>query len=149
MKQPSVGQPALASAFQQIAKPAKSNKTKRKYPPPFSLRLSAEERAYLEEKAGHRPLGAYIRETLLGERANKRKILRKPHINDQQIATVLSALGDSRLASNLNQLAYQANIGSLEVTEELEQELEHAYQAIIAMRDALFMALGMQSGGGA
>ena len=84
---------------------------------------------------------------MLGDRAHSRKSRRRPTVDDQKIAAVLSALGDSRLASNLNQLAYQANIGSLEVTQELERELEYAYKAIIAMRDTLFMALGMKSGG--
>ncbi len=39
---------------------------KRKTPPPFSLRLSFEERARLERDAGDMPLGAYIRERLFG-----------------------------------------------------------------------------------
>ena len=78
------------------AERTKLRKSKPKYPPPFSLRLSNDERAYLEVLAGNQPLGAYIRETLLGERANKRKTLRKPHINDQKIAEVLAALGDTQ-----------------------------------------------------
>ena len=34
---------------------------KAKYPPPFSLRLTYEERAFLEAEAGGKPLGAYER----------------------------------------------------------------------------------------
>lgn len=46
-------------------------------PAPFSLRLSTKERAYLEELAGKRPIGAYIRDRLLGEKAVKRRRFRK------------------------------------------------------------------------
>tara|TARA_A200000113_G_C8862255_1_gene353668 strand:- start:1842 stop:2087 length:246 start_codon:yes stop_codon:yes gene_type:complete len=42
-----------------------SNDTKTKKPTPFSLRLSVEERQLLDELAGTKPLGAYVRETLL------------------------------------------------------------------------------------
>jgi hypothetical protein len=44
---------------------------KNKYPPPFSLRLTYEERAILEAEADGKPLGAYIRERLLGEKASR------------------------------------------------------------------------------
>ncbi len=122
------------------------NKPKPSYPAPFSIRLSGEERAYLERQAGNKPLGVYIRAVLLGERAAKRRVLRKPTVDRQQIATVLAALGDTRLSSNLNQLAKHANMGTLDVSRDIEQELEEAYQAVIAMRNALFMALGMKPG---
>ncbi len=43
-------------------------KTKqKKRPAPFPIRLSPEEHAYLEHRAGNRPLGTYAREVLLGE----------------------------------------------------------------------------------
>ena len=39
-----------------------------------------------------------------------------------------------------------ANTGTLDVSEEVEQQLQDAYAAIIAMREALFIALGLRSG---
>lgn len=120
---------------------------KPKAPPPFSIRLSAEERAYLNEKAGNQPLGVYIRATLLGDRSEKRRVLRKPTLDDQKVTSLLAALGESHLSSNLNQLARHANMGTLDVSRDVERELNDAYKAVIAMRDALFMALGMRSGG--
>ena len=148
---PSPNSKALRAVFHTKtgeAERTKPKKPKPKSPPPFSLRLSNDERAYLEALAGNQPLGAYIRETLLVERANKRKTLRKPHINDQKIAEVLAALGDTRLSSNLNQLAKHANMGTIDVSLDTEKELEYAYQAILAMRNALFMALGMDASAG-
>ncbi|VAW36222.1 Glycosyltransferase [hydrothermal vent metagenome] len=115
---------------------------------PFSIRFSKEERSYLEQQAGNRPLGAYIRDELLAEKAQKRRTMRKPSIEDGQYATLLAALGQSRLSSNLNQLSKHANTGTLDVSEDIEQQLQDACQAILAMRKALFIALGLRSGGG-
>ena len=114
---------------------------------PFAVRLTDDERAYLKKKAGTRPLGTYIRECVLGDQGVKRKTYRQPKVNDKQLATVLAALGDSRLSSNVNQLARAVNTGTLDVTQDIEQQLEEAYEAILAMREALFMALGLKCGG--
>ncbi len=61
------------------------------------------------------------------------------------LAQLLGALGKSRLASNLNQIAKAANIGALPVTEELEAELHTACAEIGEMRDTLMTALGKAS----
>jgi hypothetical protein len=116
-----------------------------KPPAPFSLRLSPEERAYLDRQAGGRPLGAYIRERLLGDQARKRQVRRKPKVDDKRIALVLAELGGSRLSSNLNQLAKAANMGTLDVSRDVEQELREACRAVLAMRDALIAALGLRA----
>lgn len=47
--------------------PTNSSKNN-KIPTPFSLRLTFEERAALEQEAGDEPLGAYIRKKLLGSK---------------------------------------------------------------------------------
>lgn len=118
-----------------IKKPKPSDK-------PFSVRLSADERAYLREWAGNRPLGAFMRETVLEVLAKKRRKQRRPQVDDRQLASVLAVLGESRLSSNLNQLARHANMGTLDISPEIEQELHDAYKAVVAMRDALLAALG-------
>lgn len=138
---------SLTEAFGQAAagtapEPQKPHKLK-----PFSIRFSREERTYLEELAGKQPLGAYIRDQLLGDKAQKRRKSRKPALEDGQYAALLAALGESRLSSNLNQLAHHANTGTLDVTESTERQLQDAYDAILAMREALFTALGLKSGG--
>ncbi len=136
----------LSPSFAFVAESAKPVRGKK--PSPFSLRLSADERANLQAQAGGRPLGAFIRERLLGEQAEKRRFQRKPRIDDKQAAMLLAELGHSRLSSNLNQLAKHANTGSLDVSPEVERELHDAYLAVLAMRDALMAALGLKSGGG-
>lgn len=142
-------QTTLSETFQNASTGApKSIPGEGKKHSPFSIRLSEEERKHLEQLAGNRPLGAYIRDQLLGEKAHKRRALRKPTVGDEQYATLLAALGQSRLSSNLNQLAKHANMGILDVSGEVEQQLQDACQAVLAMRDVLFVALGLKAGGG-
>ena len=121
-------------------------KTKNSRPAPFCIRLSSEERAYLEHMAGNKPIGAYIREKLLGDKVQKRRTSRRPKIEQKQYASLLAALGESRLSNNLNQLTKHVNMGTLELSDDVEQQLADAYKAIIAMREALFIALGMKAG---
>ena len=88
-----------------------------KYPPPFSLRLTFEERAALEQAAAGMPLGAYIRSRLFDGDLPPRRTRGKFPVKDQQaLGKVLGELGKSRFANNLNQLARAANTGSLPVT---------------------------------
>lgn len=142
-------QTALSDVFHHVETGApKSAASKKKGHSPFSVRLSEEERKYLEQRAGNRPLGAYIRDQLLGEKAQKRRKLRKPTLEDGQYAALLAALGQSRLSSNLNQLAKHANTGTLDVSGDTEQQLQDACAAVLAMREALFVALRLRSGGG-
>lgn len=120
-----------------------------KYPPPFSLRLSAQERARLESEAAGKTVGAYIRERLFGEDAAPRKRRGNSPLKDHEaLGRVLGALGQSRLSSNLNQLAKAANMGSLPVTPETEAELKAACREVSALRDELLRALGKSPGDG-
>ncbi|MCT8970781.1 hypothetical protein [Microbaculum marinisediminis] len=134
----------LPHDFNRLAEP----KTEKK-PAPFSLRLSFGERTRLEQDAGDKPLGAYIRERLFGKDAKPRKGTGKRPIKDQQaLGRVLGALGRSRLASNLNQLAKAVNTGSLPVTPDTEKEIREACKAVTDMRDDLRRALGRNPEGG-
>ncbi len=99
--------------------------------------------------AGGRSLGAYIRERLLGERVHHRRTPRRPNIDEKQLAAVLAELGHSRLSSNLNQLARAVNMGTLDLSQDVEQELRDACRAVSAMRDTLIYALGLKSGASA
>ncbi len=60
------------------------------------------------------------------------------------LAKGLALLGRSRLASNLNQLAYAVNIGSLPVTPETEQELFAALRDVRELRRLFLSALGLK-----
>jgi hypothetical protein len=89
--------------------------------PPFSLRLTFEERAKLERDAAGMALGAYIRSRLLdAETVAPRKRGKFPVKDHQALAQLLGLLGQSRLANNVNQLARAANTGSLAVTPDTE-----------------------------
>lgn len=57
---------------------------------------------------------------------------------------MLGGLGQSRLASNVNQLAKAANMGALPVSPEVEAELLESCAAIREMREALVKALGVR-----
>ena len=116
---------------------------KAKYPPPFSLRLTYEERAFLEAEADGKPLGAYIREKILGEKASARTRRGNSPVKDKEaLGRVMGALGASRLFANLNQLARAVNSGSLPVTSETEAELKDACKEVADMRADLLRALG-------
>ncbi|MCI0667175.1 MAG: hypothetical protein L0Y38_00440 [Methylococcaceae bacterium] len=126
-----------------------TNRVKQNSASPFSLRLSADERARLNEQAGSQPLGAYIRSCLFGQDTKKRRPVRRPGLDHQKLALVLSELGRSRLASNMNQLAKAANIGTLDFSESVVGELQEACRAIAQMREMLIAALGLKPEGGA
>lgn len=119
----------------------------RKYPPPFSLRLTFEERARLERDAAGMSLGAYIRSRLFGDDVPPRRTRGKFPVKDKAaLAKVLAALGASRLSQNLNQLARAVNIGALPVTPETDADLRDACRAVVDMRDELLRALGKMPG---
>jgi len=137
-----------ASGAAHNAAPARDDRRKRPsetYTPPFSIRLSFEERAKLEAAAAGQPLGAFIRETLFGSDMQPRRRRGKEPVADHQVlAQVLAALGASRLSSNLNQLAHSANIGALPVLPETEEALQDACEDIRRMRRMLMISLGHQ-----
>ncbi len=127
--------------------PSNSSKNS-KLPTPFSLRLTFEERAALEQSAGNRPLGAYIRSKLFsGTEAPRRRRsrTRKPLKDEKALSELLGKLGESRLASNVNQLAKAANSGSLPVTPDTEKALQNACDDVRTMRILLMQALGYYS----
>jgi len=132
--------PAAKSAF----KGAGGSAPRKPVPRPFSVRLSLAERQRLEREAGSRPLGAYIRERLLGADTEQRKISRKPKVDEQSIAQLLAALGRLRLSQNLNQIAKAAHMGALPVTKDLTRELHEACADVKAMRADLIAALGLK-----
>ena len=104
---------------------------------PFSIRFTLEEREYLETQAGPQHLGAFIREQLLDAQSKKRRVLRKPKMDDKNVAMVLSLFGDQRIASNLNQLAKHANMGTLDCDDKVIAQIQSACAAMIAVRNYL------------
>lgn len=90
------------------------------------------------------PLGAYILERVFNEEATPRRRRGKNPVKDHQaLAQVLGKLGQSRLSSNLNQLARSANTGSLPVTPDTEAALIEAVAEIREIRRLLIQALNL------
>lgn len=80
---------------------------------------------------------------MLGEQVEKRRKIKKPTPDTALLALVLGEFGRSRMASNINQLAKAANIGTLDVTPETEREIVQACAEIQAIRMLLITALGV------
>ncbi|MHC3925304.1 plasmid mobilization relaxosome protein MobC [Brevundimonas sp. LPMIX5] len=112
---------------------------------PFSVRLSPEERARLEREAAGLSLGVYIRSRLFGADATPppRSRGKFPVKDHKALAQALGLLGQSRIASNLNQLARAAHLGSLPVDGSVETDLTEAVHAVAEIRALLMVALGL------
>ncbi len=133
--------PEARKSFNGVAgKPDKAKPTRA-----FAIRFTNDELAYLRDKAGGLPLGTYCRQELLGSNVDKGRKQRQPKVDQKEVAALLAGLGHSKMSSNLNQLAKAANTGTLPLSSEVEEQLQDAYAAVIAMREALFMALGLRS----
>lgn len=128
---------AVAPAFSTVVR------KKKRAPSPLTLRLTPEERERLEEMAAGMTLSAYVRACVFAEESKRRKLRPKSTIEDKKAAAeVLALLGQSRIASNLNQLAYHANIGAL-ITGEVEKaQIAEANEHLAAIRSLLMEALG-------
>lgn len=117
-------------------------------PATFTLRLTPEDRRRLERDATGMSLGAYVRWRLLDPDTPPPRYRGKFPVKDHQaLSRVLAALGQSRIANNLNQLAAAAHIGALPVTPDVEADLHEAVRHVAAMRNALFDALNLSSEG--
>lgn len=55
-------------------------------------------------------------------------------MDQQAIAQILGLLGQSRIANNLNQLAYHANVGALIMEEETTARISEAHAHIVFLR---------------
>ncbi len=112
---------------------------------PVTLRLTPEERERLEELAAGMTLSAYIRACVFAKEERRRKRRPKDEVADKKaIAEALALLGHSRIASNLNQLAYHANIGALAIDEPEKAQIGEAYDHVLSIRSLLMRALGKQ-----
>lgn len=123
--------------------------TKRK-PTPFSLRLSTEEREYLDTQSGDTPLGEYIRSKILDNplpRRRQKKRKKQPIKDHQILAQIFALLNATHIPSNLNQIAKAINNNALILTPETESAVREACEAVISIRDNISKALGRQTKG--
>ena len=107
-----------------------SEDQKPKYPPPFSMRFTDDERRVLELAADGRPLASYIRWLIFKEdmpelpKRRTREQMASPE--RKELSKLVGTLGKSRISQNINQLAKAANSGSLPVNHEVVEELNNA-----------------------
>ncbi|MCB9943413.1 MAG: plasmid mobilization relaxosome protein MobC [Geminicoccaceae bacterium] len=88
-------------------------------------------------------VSAFVRGCVFGDRSARRRPRdRRPVASEIELAQALAMLGQSRIANNLNQLAYQANTGTLALDEGVHRQIEEAYAYVAAMRKSLLHALG-------
>lgn len=136
---------SVSGQFEKVAAGSPDSEM-RSRPAPFSIRLSAEERAYLEGKAGSRPLGAYIRAKLLGDAQKRRKATRKPSVDRVALAQVLGLLGKSEQVSCLFLLLAAAEAEQVALTGKDRAALHDAFADMRNMRALLIKALGLTRG---
>jgi hypothetical protein len=104
--------------------------------PPFSIRLSKDERAELEKRATAAGLtiGGYCKSVIFNSPPPRRS--RRPPIDKIELARLLGEIG--RLGNNLNQIAHKLHMESLiEIP-----ELESALKDLAILRASVVMALG-------
>jgi hypothetical protein len=133
-----------ASLKPQFSKSTDQKAASKPAPSPVTLRLTEEERAMLKEWSQGSSMSAYIRKCLFEDQESRRKKPRRPEAiaDHQALAQVLGMLGSSRIANNLNQLAFHANTGSLIVDQETTDKINEAYSHICTLRLELLKALG-------
>ena len=121
-------------------------KPKKKRPSPITLRLTEEEREKLKIAAGDMPVSAYIRKCVFGTEVapRKKRLSHKPVADQEAIARILSMLGQTRIANNLNQIAYHANCGTLLLDEDTKRQIKQTCAYIAFMRVKLIEALGLK-----
>ncbi len=137
---------SLTDGFTDASAPRpKVTAKRRKRTPPFSLRLNEEEKARLLAEASGTPLGTYIKAKAMGAPLRARRS-GLAALDRKALAQTLALLGQSRISSNLNQLAHAANLGVLPVTPETEEELLEACAEVADIRRLLMTALGLKPG---
>lgn len=109
-----------------------------------SLRLTFTEKARLQQDAAGMPVSDYMRWRLFDpNNPPPRRRGKNPVKDHKALAQALGLLGQSRLSSNLNQLARSANTGSLPVTPDTEAALLTALDEIHEIRRLLIEALNL------
>lgn len=135
---------SLPAHFAKVANLAKP-KPKRRRPSSLSIRVSDEERAILQRKAGKRSIGAYVREKALGdEQAPRRKGAAKPSIGYAMLGQVLGKLGQSEQVSVLFLLLAAAENERVTMGKEDRAALHAACVDIHEVRALVIGALGLR-----
>lgn len=116
---------------------------------PISIRVTEEEKAALQAMVGTMALASFIRKRALGDAAEERPKRYKakpykPSLNAKELAQLLGMFGQSELATAILSLSLAATQGNLDVTEEVEEKIECAFDDIQTIKQALILALNVK-----
>lgn len=125
--------------------PPLSGNSASKRPPPFSLRLTEQERAYLTDRANGAPLSSFIKAKLFDKQPLRTRRTGSIIEDREAFAHALALLGKSDLARNVASLARAAEVGALAVDPDTEATLLIASQQIQHIRTMMMIALGLFS----
>lgn len=113
---------------------------------PVSIRFTADEKQSLEAAAAGEALGPYIKRCVLKQHRVKRKVQPKAKTHQQEtVARTLRRLGDSGIYSVLHSLILAVEEQRLILDQDQEDDLRHAAIEVMAMRNDLISALGLQA----
>ena len=113
---------------------------------PVSIRFTANEKQSLEAAAAGEALGPYIKRCVLKQHRVKRKAQPKAQTRQQEtIARTLRRLGDTGIYSVLHSLILAVEEERLILDQHQEDDLRHAAIEVMAMRNDLVSALGLQA----
>ena len=113
-------------------------------PAPLSVRMTPEQLELLDRIKGESSRNAFVIRQVFGPLAPRGRMPVKDH---QVLSALIAKLGQSRVASSLNQLSQACHSGSLVLTPDIEAEIHEALSAVLEMRKMLLKALGLGDGG--
>ncbi len=115
---------------------------------PTSMRFTQNERTLIDEMTQQLgiSLTELVRLRLFSKDFEKSvEMLTMKKAQRQELAQILAALGQSRIANNLNQIAYACNMGTLIISPDIIAQLNEAYDTIMWIRKTLILHLGVKS----
>lgn len=119
----------------------------RQFDSTLTLRLAISERIRLDREAASLNIStaAYVRYLIASEEV-QRKLSAHLELRQQraEYAQILRLLGESRIANNLNQIAYAFNTGTLVFSPDVEAQIKEAYEAILYIRSLLIQSQGLK-----
>ena len=112
----------------------------------LSFRVTAEERAYLEDQAAGLPMSTFLKDCLLGDTTKPKRTRGKRPIKDfDALARILGKLGRADLPNRMTRLILAIEEGRALVDQDLVDELRASIADIAMMRRDLVQALGLKS----
>jgi hypothetical protein len=113
----------------------------------LTLRLAKQERERLDKQAKTLGLStaAYVRCLTADEKTQRKLLSLIERTQDRaEYARILRALGESRIANNLNQIAYAIHSGTFVFSPDVTVQINECYEAILYIRSLLIEQMGVK-----